>query len=159
MNEIISALGFGIAYAVVGTAILIASYFLFDLITPGHKIGTILKGERSSVRRPSDAVPAHGDPSYSAAVVTSAWLLAQGLIIFTAIWTNADSSFGHVLLWTVSFGIVGALLLAATFVIHDLLTPGKLSDEVCQPGRAVPLAYSTGASLLAISAIVCASIA
>jgi hypothetical protein len=159
MSEILIALGYGIAYAALGSAILAASFYLLDVITPGHHIGSRLKGSASSVQRPSNAVPRDDDPSYSAAVVASAWLIGQGLIIFTAIWTNASSSFGNVLLWTATFGVAGALLLAVTFVVHDLLTPGKLADEVCQPGRAVPLAWTTGASLLAISAIVCASIA
>jgi uncharacterized membrane protein YjfL (UPF0719 family) len=147
MYDLLSALGYGIAYAILGSVILAGSFYLLDLITPRHHIGSVLMG---NINR---------KPSYSAAVVTSAWLIGQGLIIFTAIWTNASSSFGHVLLWTAAFGIVGALLLAATFFIHDLLTPGSLEDEVCKAGPALPLAYSTGASLLAISAIVCASIA
>jgi hypothetical protein len=44
-------------------------------------------------------------------------------------------------------------------VAVDLVTPGRLGEIVCTPGPAVPLAYVTAAAALAVSAVVCASIA
>jgi hypothetical protein len=41
----------------------------------------------------------------------------------------------------------------------DVVTPGRLGEIVTTPGAAVPLAYVTAAAALAVSAVVCASIA
>jgi hypothetical protein len=155
---LLHGLGYGAAYAALGLAVLTLSFWLLDLITPGHHLGTKLIGDSTPVTRQGVTYKT-APPSYSAGVVSFAWLLGQSAVIFTAIWTNGDSAFGWALLNTAAFSLGGALLLAAAFVIHDKLTPGDLADEVCQPGPAVPLSYTTAAALLGMAAIVCASIA
>lgn len=139
---LLHGLGYALAYATLMSAILAGSFKLLDVITPGHHIG-----QRKH------------EGSHSAGLVSAAWFISQGAIMATAIWTNGDSSLGWALLNTVAFSVVGALVLAVTFFIHDKMTPGSLSEEICKIGPISPLAMSTSGSLIAMSAIVCASIA
>jgi hypothetical protein len=103
----------------------------------------------------SDAQAASG----SAGLVAAAWLIGTGAIVFTAIWTNGETSLGSALLWTVVFGLLGIVVNTLMLVAVDLVTPGRLGEIVCTPGDAVPLAYVTAAAAIAVSAVVCASIA
>jgi uncharacterized protein DUF350 len=97
--------------------------------------------------------------SYSAALVLAAALVGQGLVIFTAIWTNAESGFGDALLWTVVFGLVGVVLTGVSFLLVDLLTPGKLGELLMEAGAVQPVALVAAAAHLAVAGIVVASIA
>lgn len=147
MDTILAGLGYGAAYTALGLALLSLGYWVLDLLTPGH-LGRQLEGRGDHQMRSSGA-----------GVVAAAWLLGQGMIIFTAIWTNGDSSFGYAFVSTALFGLMGVLLLAATFLVLDLLTPGKLGDAICVPGAVAPLSVLAAASLLSMSGIICASIA
>jgi hypothetical protein len=153
MTDLLNALLHGAVYAVVGGALVVLAYYVLDLLTPGH-LGTHLLGD---VR--DDAGTAAGGPSYSAAVVASAWLVGVAAVVFTAIWTNGETSLGMALLWTVVFGLLGILLNSVMLVAIDAVTPGDLRAIVCTPGRAVPLAYVAASTALAVSAVVAASIA
>ena len=146
MNDLLTALWHGAVYAIVGGALLVLAYFVLDLLTPGR-----LGGQFSH--------SAEGEPSHSAGLVASAWLLSTSAVVFTAIWTNGETSFGSALGWTVSFGILGIVLNTVMFLVIEVITPGSLRDAVCAPGRVVPLATVASSIALASSAIVCASIA
>ena len=80
-------------------------------------------------------------------------------MVFTAIWTNGETSLGQALLWTVVFGVLGIVVNTVMLLAVDVVTPGDLGEIVTTPGAAVPLAYVTAAAALAVSAVVCASIA
>lgn len=131
-----------VVYLGVGLALLVLAAFVVDLLTPGRLVSHVVE-----------------ERSYSAAVVLSAALLGQGLVIFTAIWTNAETGFGDALLWTVAFGLLGVLLSAVAFTLVDLLTPGKLGEILARPGPVQPVAVVAAAAHLAVAAIVVASIA
>jgi uncharacterized membrane protein YjfL (UPF0719 family) len=133
---------YAVVYLGVGMALLILAAFVVDLLTPGRLVTHVV------VHR-----------SYSAALVLAAALIGQGLVIFTAIWTNAASGFGDALLWTVVFGLVGVLLTAVAFTIVDLLTPGKLGELLMEAGPVQPVAIVAAAAHLAVAGIVVASIA
>ncbi len=137
----LDSLLYGGAYSLVGIALLALGYLAFDLLTPGH-LGRHIYEHRSA----------------NAAAVVSSAFLGLGAVTFTAIWTNADSGFGQALLWTVGFGLLGIVLQLVSFVILDLLTPGSLRALVVEPGLH-PGALVAAASMLAVSAVVCASIA
>lgn len=140
MEDLLPALGYGVAYGLIGTAVLVLSWFVLDLLTPG-KLGD------------------HLQVSHSAALVASTWMLAQGAIIFTAIWTNSTSGFGDALLWTVSFSVLGVLLQTVAWRLVDLVTPGSLGEEVTVGGNIKPLARVSSGVILAVALIVIASIA
>jgi uncharacterized membrane protein YjfL (UPF0719 family) len=131
-----------VVYLGVGVALLILAGFVVDLLTPGRLVAHVVQ-----------------ERSYSAAVVLAAALLGQGLVIFTAIWTNAETGFGDALLWTVAFGLLGVVLSAVAFTIVDLLTPGRLGEILSRPGPVQPVAIVAAAAHLAVAAIVVASIA
>lgn len=146
MYDLWTALYHAVVYAVLAGAVLVLAYFVLDLLTPGH-LGRHLLGTEAD------------GASYSAATVTGAWIVGNAAVVFTAIWTNGDTDLGYALLWTLVFGLVGCALNAIMLVAIDLVTPGDLRAVVCTPGRVLPLAVVSAASTLAISAIVCASIA
>lgn len=152
MTDLLTALFHAVVYAVVAGAVLIAAYYVLDAVTPGH-LGRHLHGSdengEASVHR----------QSRSAAVVASAWLVSNALVLFTAIWTNGATDLGWALGWTVSFGVLGVLLNTAMLFAIDAVTPGNLREVVCEPGPVRPLAYVAAATSLSVAAIVCASIA
>ena len=145
MNDLLDALFHAAVYALVAGAMVVLAFYVLDLLTPGH-LGRHLLG--------SD-----GEASYSAAVVTSAWLLGTGVVLFTAIWTNGESSLGTALLWTVVFGLLGIVLNVLMLLAIDAVTPGNLRAIACTPGRAVPLAWVSAATAITVSGLVAASIA
>jgi Domain of Unknown Function (DUF350) len=152
VTDLLTALAHAVVYAVVAGAVLLASYYVLDAVTPGH-LGSHLHGSdesgEASVHR----------QSRSAAVVASAWLVSNALVLFTAIWTNGATDLGWALGWTVSFGVLGVLLNTVMLFAIDAVTPGNLRQIVCEPGPVRPLAYVAAATSLSVAAIVCASIA
>ena len=154
MDDILNGLGHAAVYAAVGTALLVAAYFVLDLLTPGH-LGAHLHGSAGAgVDDGTD-----DGASHSAGLVSAAWLVSVGGVLFTAIWTNGETSLGLALLATVLFGAVGIVLNVLALLVVDAATPGNLRAIVCLPGRAVPLAYVAASASLAIGAVVSASIA
>ena len=92
-------------------------------------------------------------------MVTSAWLVSNAAVLFTAIWTNGETSLGSALVWTVAFGAVGIALNTLMFFAVEAITPGDLRQIVTAPGPVRPLAQVAAAVALSVGAIVCASIA
>ncbi len=152
MTDLLNALFHAVVYAVVSGAILIVAYYVLDLVTPGH-LGSHLHGSDE------DGKASVHLQSRSAALVASAWMVSNALVLFTAIWTNGATDLGEALGWTVSFGLLGVALNAAMLFAIDAVTPGNLRQIVTEPGPVRPLAYLASATALSVAAIVCASIA
>ena len=152
MTDLIDALLHAVAYALVGGAMLVVAYYVLDLATPGH-LGTHLRGVDENG---NESVHAH---SRGAGVVTSAWLVSNAAVLFTAIWTNGETSLGSELIWTVAFGLLGLALNTVMFFAVEAITPGDLRSIVTAPGPVRPLAQVAAAVALSVGAIVCASIA
>ena len=151
MNNLLNAMLHAVVYAFTAGVLLVAAYYVLDLITPGH-LGRQLRGGSDT--------GADGDaPSQSAGVVAAAWLVSNALVLFTAIWTNGQTDLGTALLWTVAFGALGIVLNIVMFVVVEALTPGRLREIVCTPGPVRPLAMLAAAASLSVAGIVCASIA
>ncbi len=136
----LASIGYAVAYTGVGIVLLTLGFLALDLLTPGH-LGRQI----------------HEDRSVNAGIVLAAGFLAQGLVIFAAIWTNATSGFGEALLYTVVFGVLGVVLQAVAFLVLDLLTPGKLGRHVTEVAFH-PASLVLGAVQLAVAGIVVASI-
>jgi len=152
VTDLIDALLHAVAYALVGGAMLVLSYYVLDLAIPGH-LGSYLRGVDDNGQ---ESVHAH---SRGAGLVTSAWLVSNAAVLFTAIWTNGETSLGWALGWTVSFGVVGIVLNTLMFFAVEAITPGNLRRIVTEPGPVRPLAYVAASVALSVGAIVCASIA
>ncbi len=149
MNNLLDALLHAVVYAVTAGVLLLAAFYVLDLVTPG-RLGQRLRGGVDA-----DTAP----PSNSAGVVTAAWLISNALVLFTAIWTNGQTSLGVALTWTLAFGVLGIALNTVVFFAVEALTPGRLREIVCAPGPVRPLAMVAAAASLSVAAIVCASIA
>lgn len=147
-SDLLPALLDAATFAVPMTALLLVSYLVLDLQTPGH-LGTHLTGDADAGRA----------PSWSAAVVTAAWVLSSAAIVFTAIWTNAEGASWSELAWTTSFAVFGLVLKSVVVLAVDLLTPGRLRQILCEPGPAQPVAVLTASLVVAVSLVVVASIA
>ena len=132
---------YGAGYALLGVALLVAGFFVSDLLTPGHL------GRRI-----------YQDRSLNAAIIVSAIFLGLGAVEFTAIYTNGAANFGAAFGWTAAFGVLGIVLQAVSFVVLDLLTPGSSLRAIAVDERFHPGALVAAAAMLAVSLIVCASI-
>jgi uncharacterized membrane protein YjfL (UPF0719 family) len=137
----LDSIGYAVAYAGVGVALLTVGFFVLDLLTPG-KLAKHIWQERS----------------LNAGIVLSAGFLSIGLVTFGTIWFHATNGFGEALEYTVVFGLLGIALQAIAYLLLDLVTPGKLGDAVCD-ARFHPASLVTAASQIAVSLVVVASIA
>jgi uncharacterized membrane protein YjfL (UPF0719 family) len=149
----LESLGATLVYAVMGIALLVLGYLLIDLLTPGH-LGRALVGTAGDGEHRGGA-----GPSYGAAVILSSSIIANGLVIFTALWTNVAAGLGTAVVWTLVFGVLGLVLQAVAFVLVDAVVPGKLADVVFGHDRVHPAAWVMASAHLAVAGIVVASIA
>lgn len=141
LQDLLDGAGRSIVYGVVGIGMMAIGYVLIDLLTPG-KLRDLIWVERNP----------------NASLLLAANQLGIAAIIFTAVWTTDDTSFGQGLASTVLFGLVGIAVMAFAFLVLDWMTPGKLGEVICTPdrhgGALVSAASHFGAAL-----IICACIA
>lgn len=136
----ITALLYGAAYAFLGVGLLVVGFLVFDLLTPGRLGARIYE-----------------DRSLNAALIVSAVFIGIGAIQATSIFVNGAGNFGSALAQTAGFGALGITLQAVSFLVLDAATPGSLR-EIAVDERFHPGAVVAAASLLSISAVICASI-
>lgn len=139
--DLLNSVGYALAYSAVGIAILGIGYVTLDLLTPG-RLGHHIMRERS----------------VNAAIVAASGILGLGFIVFTTIWTNGDSSFGHALGWTIAFGLVGVVMQAVAFQLLELFTPDNLSATLMEP-KFHPASIVSAAAQLAVSLVIVACVA
>lgn len=128
-----------VAYGGVGTILMAVGFLLVDLATPG-KLRELIWTEANR----------------NAAVVLASGLLGVGLIVTTAVLTSEDSLAAG-LLSTFLYGLTGLALMSVSFVLLDLVTPGKLGEILTRP-EPHPAAWVTAAVHVSISAIIAASV-
>jgi uncharacterized membrane protein YjfL (UPF0719 family) len=128
-----------LAYVGLGTVLIVLGYLIVDLLTP-EKLGDLIFRQRK----------------VDAALLASANVVAIGLILVSAILTSADDT-GDGLLDVLVFGGLGLVLLALSYLVIDLITPGNLgqtiADDVHDPG-----VYLLVAVHLAIGGVIAASL-
>lgn len=139
LRDLAGGLLSGVGYAVVGMLLLALGYRVLDALLPGD-LGAQIYTDRNT----------------NAALVVSSMLLAVATIVATAILTS-DDELGRGLLDAAGYGLLGIVLLAASFVLADRLTPGSLG-VICTDAQPHPAVYVTVASHLAVGAIVAAAI-
>ena len=134
-------LGAAGAYGLVGIVLMAAGYGAVDLLTPGQ-LGQLVYVDRNR----------------NAAILVASGALATGIIVTTSILTSeSELGLGVGLVSALVYGLLGVVLLAVSFVVVDLLTPGKLG-EIVTDEHPHPAVYVTAASHIAVGAIVAASI-
>jgi uncharacterized membrane protein YjfL (UPF0719 family) len=126
-----------LAYTGVGLGVLIAGFYVLDLLTPG-KLGEQVMD---------------GNPG--AALLSFTTLVSLGLVLWFAIfftgagWSGLDDA--------LVFGAVGVAAQAAGYFILDLLIPGKLAQHCFAP-TLHPAAWVMGGVQIAVALVVSASL-
>lgn len=111
-DSMIELVGQVLAYSGIGLAILVAGFFVIDALTPGQLGRQVIEGNPN------------------ASVLTAATVGSLGLVLWFAIfftgagWNGLDDC--------LVFGAVGVALQAVGFFVLDLITPGKLGEELMQ---------------------------
>ena len=140
INDLAFDLVAGLAYGVVGIALMLVGYKLVDLLVPGD-LGDLLVSHR---RR-------------DAGLIVASATLGIGLIVAVAILTSGgDLSRG--LAEAAGFGLIGIALMGVAFLAIDRMTPGSLGQIVSDEHEDAALAYVISAFVLAVAGIIAAAI-
>jgi uncharacterized membrane protein YjfL (UPF0719 family) len=132
-----------LAYTGVGLVILVVGFFVLDLITPGNLGRQVVEGNPN------------------AAILSAATLISLGIVLWFAIFFTAPGWQG--LDETAVFGLVSVAAQAICFLVLDLVTPGKLGEELMSSGsgagaRIHPGTWVSGAAQLAVALVIAASL-
>jgi uncharacterized membrane protein YjfL (UPF0719 family) len=126
-----------LAYSGIGLVVLVAGFFVIDVLTPG-RLGTLVMD---------------GNPN--AAMLAATTLVSLGLILWFAIfftgagWNGLDDA--------LVYGAVGVGAQAVGFVVLDLLTPGKLG-VIWATEKLHPASFVSAAVQVSVALVVCASL-
>jgi uncharacterized membrane protein YjfL (UPF0719 family) len=139
VSDVFGEVGIAATYGLVGLVLMAVGFALIDVLTPGNLREQVWV-----------------DRNRNAAVLAASNLLGVGIIVATAI-AASDGNWAQGLLSTAAYGILGLALMGISFIVLDLLTPGKLGAILVQE-EPHPAVYVNGASHLAVSAIVAVAI-
>lgn len=139
VTEIFGEVGIAATYGVVGLVLMAVGFALVDVLTPGN-----LREQIWAQR------------NRNAALLLASNLLGVGIIVSTAIAASEDDWVAG-LLSTAVYGLLGLVLMGLSFVVIDAVTPGKLGAILVEE-EPHPAVYVSGASHLAVSAIVAVAI-
>jgi uncharacterized protein DUF350 len=139
ISDVFSEVGIAATYGLVGLVLMALGFALVDVLTPGNL------REQVWVQR-----------NRNASILLASNLLGVGAIVATAI-AASENDWGVGLVSTAAYGILGLVLMGLSFVVIDAVTPGSLGAILVEE-QAHPAVYVSGASHLAVSAIVAVSI-
>jgi uncharacterized membrane protein YjfL (UPF0719 family) len=129
------------AYAGLGVVLLIAGFWLLDLVTPGDLKTAVFRHQ-----------------ARDAAVVSAAHLIATSAVIVSSVAESAED-FQDGIVFTALHGGFGVMMLVASVVLVDLLTPGDLRGSISDDDPQLHAgAVIVAAAELALGAIVAFSI-
>jgi uncharacterized membrane protein YjfL (UPF0719 family) len=140
LNDLAFDVVSGLAYGLVGIALMLVGYWMLDLLTPG-RLGDLLCRQRRK----------------DAGMIVGAAMLGIGLIVTVAIVT-AGGDLGRGLAESVGFGLSGILLMGVAFIAIDRVTPGSLGEIIADEHEDPPVAWFTSASLISVAGIISAAI-
>jgi uncharacterized membrane protein YjfL (UPF0719 family) len=139
MSDVFSEVGIAATYGLVGLVLMAIGFVLVDVLTPGNLREQVWV-----------------DRNRNAAILAASNLIGVGIIVATAI-AASENDWALGIVSTLAYGILGLVLMGLSFVVIDLLTPGKLG-AVLMEDHAHPAVFVNGASHLAVAAIVAVSI-
>jgi uncharacterized membrane protein YjfL (UPF0719 family) len=128
-----------LAYGVVGIVLMGIGYVLVDVATPG-KLHELIWNERNR----------------NAALLLASNLAGVGVIVVAAIAASEDD-FVLGLVGAASYGILGLVIMAAAFLLLDVVTPGRLGEILVDP-EPHPAVWVSAVVHLASGAIIAAAI-
>ncbi|WP_238421814.1 DUF350 domain-containing protein [Gordonia sp. 'Campus'] len=127
------------AYAGVGVILMIVSFAILDLLTPGklrHQLWT--------------------DRNRNAGILVGSNLLAVAVIVTAAI-VASEGRLVEGLTYTIVYSAIGLVVMGVTFLVIDVLTPGKLGELLVHP-ESHPAVWVQAVAHVGVSIIVAASI-
>jgi uncharacterized membrane protein YjfL (UPF0719 family) len=139
VSDVFGEVGIAATYGLVGLVLMALGFVLVDVLTPGN-----LREQVWTQR------------NRNAAILLASNLLGVGIIVATAI-AASQGDWAEGLLSTAAYGILGLVLMGISFVVIDAFTPGKLGAMLMEE-QPHPAVYVSGASHLAVSAIVAVAI-
>jgi uncharacterized membrane protein YjfL (UPF0719 family) len=128
-----------LAYSGAGLLILVAGYFVVDLLTPGHLGRQVME-----------------DRNVNAGILLAAALFSLGLIQWFAVFFSGGG--WDSLIDVVVFGAIGIALQAVGFLLLDVLTPGKLGAICMATERFHPASAVAASVQVAVALVVCAAL-
>lgn len=139
MTDIWINTGAAAAYGAVSLLVMLVSYLIVDVLTPG-KLHKLIWEQKSKGASALVAVN----------LLSSAWIVRQAIL-------SSNEGLAAGLLSTAVYSIVGIVLMAIAFLAVDALTPGKLGDVVTgdhfHPALLVTLAAHGAIALVMAAAI------
>lgn len=139
VSDVFGEVGIAATYGLVGLVLMAVGFVLVDVLTPGNL------REQIWVQR-----------NRNAAILLASNVLGVGIIVATAI-AASQGDWAEGLLSTAAYGILGLVLMGVSFIVLDAVTPGKLGELMVQE-QPHPAVYVSGASHIAVSAIVAVAI-
>jgi hypothetical protein len=139
LSDIFSEVGIAATYGLAGLVLMAVGFVLVDLLTPGNL------REQVWVQRHRNA-----------SILLASNLLGVGAIVATAI-AASENDWAEGIVSTLAYGLLGLVLMGLSFVVIDAFTPGKLGALLMEE-ESHPAVYVSGASHLAVAAIVSVSI-
>ena len=132
-----------LAYTGVGLVILVAGFFVLDLLTPGNLGKQVVEGNPN------------------AALLSAATMVSLGLVMWFAIFASDPGWEG--LGPTAVYGLVSVAAQAIGFLVLDLVTPGKLGQELMTGGsgagaRLNPGTWVSASVQVAIALVIASSL-
>lgn len=131
--------GIAAAFGVIGLALMTLGFVLIDLLTPGNL------REQIWLHR-----------NRNAALLVASNLLGVGIIVTAAISASANEVVAG-LVSTAVYGVLGLVLMGLSFLVVDLLTPGRLGALLIED-TPHPATWVSAAAHLAVAAIVSAAL-
>ncbi|HEU4423247.1 MAG TPA: DUF350 domain-containing protein [Pilimelia sp.] len=128
-----------LAYGAVGVTLMAAGYVLVDVATPGRLRELIWV-----------------DRNRNAALLLASNLAGVGIIVVAAI-AASDDDFSAGIVGAAAYGVLGLVIMAASFLLLDLATPGKLGELLVDP-QPHPATWVSAVVHLATGGIIAAAI-
>ncbi|MFC4335066.1 DUF350 domain-containing protein [Salininema proteolyticum] len=123
------------AYSLAGLFLMVVGFWIVDLLTPG-KLGELIWTHRNR----------------NAALLLASNMFGVGIIAVGAIWAS-EGDLVQGLVSTAVFGLVGLVVMALSFLVLDLLTPGKLGVLVTSE-EMHPAVWVNAAVHIALGAVI-----
>ncbi|GAC70101.1 DUF350 domain-containing protein [Gordonia soli] len=127
------------AYSIVGVVLMAISFVVLDLLTPG-KLREVLWAQRNR----------------NAGILVASNLVGIAIIITAAI-VASQGRLLEGLLYTVVYTVIGIVVMAITFALIDLATPGKLGELLLHP-ESHPAVWVQSATHVGVAVIVASAI-
>nr|MDT0661855.1 DUF350 domain-containing protein [Micromonospora sp. DSM 115978] len=128
-----------LAYGVVGVLLMGLGYLLVDLATPGRLRELIWT-----------------DRNRNAALLLASNLASVGIIVVAAI-VASDDDFVIGIIGCAAYGVLGLVIMAASFLVLDMATPGRLGQILVDP-QPHPAVWVSAVVHLATGAVIAAAI-